>query len=108
MQPESSPTEICSHKKNHAQNSVADHKNCQKQSAKTKDTSCQYIDVDPSTFIHTINMNNNKKTIILSTSANTILTSILKVYCRRSFSSISDFQMRWFSENKRVFYVIYF
>ena len=46
---------------------------------------------------------NNKKNIIFSTSVNTILTSILEVYCRRSFSSISDFQRRWFSGKQEDF-----
>ena len=46
---------------------------------------------------------NNNKNIILSTSVNTILTSILEVYCRRSFSSISDFRRKSFSGKQEDF-----
>ena len=80
MQPEYSPTDLLTQKK-YSSASVADNMNCQKQSAKTKDTTCQSIGVDCLYFLHIIYMN-NKKNIILSNSVYTILTSMLEVYCR--------------------------
>ena len=63
-------------------------------------------------FIHMINMNNNKRLLyyVLQLTPSWQLTSILKVYYRRSFSSISNFQRRWFQskkEKKRGFYILF-